>query len=223
MRQIPLNLSLPDTASFGNYLAGENQTVVDFLQQGESGSILLYGLPGAGLSHLLQACCRAVEEQRNTAIYIPLNHREIQPEMLEGLERFTLVCLDDVHSRLGDAQWEEALFHCYNRIQLQQGRLVMSSHLAPGQFNYRLADLQSRLLGSVIFMVKPLSDPEKMTALQQNAHQRGMMLSDEVASYLLNRFPRDMPALFKVLDELDRASLSFQRRLTIPFIKTVLE
>jgi DnaA family protein len=37
----------------------------------------------------------------------------------------------------------------------------------------------------------------------------------------LNRFPRDLNALFEVLDKLDQESLIKQRRITIPFIREV--
>jgi DnaA family protein len=38
----------------------------------------------------------------------------------------------------------------------------------------------------------------------------------------LRRFPRDMSTLGRLLDEIDLASLSAQRRLTIPFVKSIL-
>jgi DnaA family protein len=47
-------------------------------------------------------------------------------------------------------------------------------------------------------------------------------MPDETASYLLRRLPRDMPALFDLLDQLDEASLAAQRKLTVPFVKSVL-
>ena len=39
---------------------------------------------------------------------------------------------------------------------------------------------------------------------------------------LLSRQQRDLPALFALLDRLDQASLAAQRRLTIPFVRDVL-
>jgi DnaA family protein len=40
---------------------------------------------------------------------------------------------------------------------------------------------------------------------------------------MLRRFPRDLPTLFALFDTLDTASLIEQRRLTIPFVKSVLD
>ncbi len=44
-------------------------------------------------------------------------------------------------------------------------------------------------------------------------------MTEEVANYLLTRFPRDMHSLFALLDRLDTATLAAQRRLTIPFLR----
>ncbi len=45
---------------------------------------------------------------------------------------------------------------------------------------------------------------------------------EETANYLLTRRKRDMASLYALLDRLDLESLKAQRRLTIPFVKTVL-
>ena len=68
-----------------------------------------------------------------------------------------------------------------------------------------------------------LVDDDKKRALKLRAVTRGFDLPDEVGDYLLRYFPRDMHALFALLDHLDTASVVAQRRLTIPFVKTVLE
>jgi len=48
-------------------------------------------------------------------------------------------------------------------------------------------------------------------------------LNDEVLNYLLVRENRDMNNLYQLLDRLDKASLAARRKLTIPFIKKILE
>ena len=45
----------------------------------------------------------------------------------------------------------------------------------------------------------------------------------KVARYILARYPRDLDSLFALLDKLDVASLAEQRRLTIPFLRSLEE
>ena len=64
-----------------------------------------------------------------------------------------------------------------------------------------------------------LRDPQQRV----RAQERGFELPDETGRYLMSRYPRDLSSLFAVLDRLDQASLQAQRRLTVPFVKQVLE
>jgi DnaA family protein len=75
----------------------------------------------------------------------------------------------------------------------------------------------------LIFHLEPLSDLEKINVLQQRAHLRGFELSDEVAEYLVKRVKRDLPSLIKLLNKFDDATLVEKRKLTVPFVKSLLE
>ncbi len=74
----------------------------------------------------------------------------------------------------------------------------------------------------MVYQLKALDDVQRMRALQLRAQQKGFEMPDETASYLLRRLPRDIPALFDLLEQLDEASLAAQRKLTVPFVKSVL-
>jgi DnaA family protein len=86
-----------------------------------------------------------------------------------------------------------------------------------------LPDLQSRLARLPVFQVQALGDDERVAALQLRAQHRGLDLPDDTARYLLKRSRRDMASLYALLDKLDLEALRAQRRLTIPFVKGVLE
>jgi len=70
--------------------------------------------------------------------------------------------------------------------------------------------------------LRPLDEAGEHEALRRRAAQRGLDLPDETTRYLLRRFPRDMRTLGKLLDEIDVAALSAQRRLTVPFVREIL-
>ena len=63
---------------------------------------------------------------------------------------------------------------------------------------------------------------DRAAALRLHAAARGLELDAAAAEFLLKRVARDMTALTQWLARLDRASLSAQRRLTIPFIREQL-
>jgi DnaA family protein len=172
---------------------------------------------------LLQAACLQLEQFDQQAVYLPLadlvGHG---PALLEGLEHCELVCLDDLDAVAGNPEWEEALFHLFNRLRDGGRRLLLSANTAPRELPLGLADLKSRLSQALVFQMRELAEEDKLHALQLRASRRGLQLSDEVAAFILNRGTRSMNALFELLEQLDQASLQAQRKLTIPFLKEIL-
>lgn len=223
--QLPLGIRLRDTATFGNFVAGDNAEAVEFLRRGdgESRNVFLWGGRGTGKTHLLQAACHAAADC-GTAAYAPLARAgELTPGFLEGLEGLALVCVDDVQAIAGAAEWENGLFHLFNRIRAAGGRLVVAADVPLHAIGLRLPDLVTRLGWGLVFQLKALSDEQKGRAMQLRANARGLELGDNVVRFLLRRYARDTGALFGLLDRLDEASLSTQRRLTIPFVRELLE
>jgi DnaA family protein len=215
--QLTLNIRLRDDATFANFYSENNQQLITHLQNSSDQFIYLWGKPGSGRSHLLQATCQAV----NTAIYLPMT-TELKPEILSGLENMDILCLDDIHHIAGIKSWEETIFHLFNKVSANNARLIIAANTPPTILTITLPDLKSRLASGITFQVQSLSDQQKLAALQLRAKNRGLQLSKEAGKFLLNRYARDTNSLFDILEKLDQASLAAQRKLTIPFIKTIL-
>jgi DnaA family protein len=222
--QLPLGIGLKDGATFENFYPAGNELVLQALQQGDDAMLYLWGAGGSGKSHLLQALCHATAAIGHSPVYLPLQELvSLSPALLEGLEQQALIAVDDIQVVAGLSQWEEGLFHLYNRVRDSGHRLVVSATSAPAGLALALPDLASRLGWGPVFQLSALTDMDKRLALQLRAHRRGLEMGDEVAGYLLRRCPRDMDSLFNLLNRLDQASLVAQRRLTIPFVRQLLD
>jgi DnaA family protein len=183
----------------------------------------VWGGEGVGRSHLLQAACLRVEQRGEQAVYLPLAEVvEYGPALLENLEQCALVCLDDLDAVAGRTEWEEALFHLFNRLRDSGRRLLLAASKSPRELAIKLPDLHSRMTLALVFQLHSLSDEDKLRALQLRASHRGLHMSDEVGRFILTRGERSMSALFELLERLDQASLQAQRKLTIPFLKETL-
>ncbi|MFA7618991.1 MAG: DnaA regulatory inactivator Hda [Thiohalomonadaceae bacterium] len=220
--QLALRLALPDSATLANFHMGDNGALLHALKSDEP-FIYLWGNPGAGKSHLLQAACHAAADAGDCPAYLPLRDLiATDPEVFEGLEAAGLVCLDDVDAIAGRQAWEQALFHLYNRVRDAGGRMLATGPAAPAGLDIRLPDLVSRLSWGPVFQLHALDDEGKMAALRARARARGLELSEDVAAYLMRRFARDPHSLFALLDRIDAASLVAKRRITIPFLRELL-
>ena len=223
MAQLPLAVTLDDYASFATFVSGGNAAAVEHvhsLAAGEQDTVWLWGAAGAGKSHLLQAACRAATAVQRRAMYVALP--AASPAILTDLEHIDLLALDDVHKIAGELAWEQPLFVILNAFLGRNGALLLAANAPASQCGFRLADLTSRGAGAVTYRLAPLRDDERAAALRLHAAARGLELDGAAAEFLLKRVPRDMTALIEWLTRLDRASLSAQRRLTIPFIREQL-
>jgi DnaA family protein len=225
--QLLLNIKLPDGATFDSFVG--DQGVLEVLQQQlrcddpNLWYIYLWGKSGSGCSHLLQAACHEGRSKDLACVFVSLSQPgTVSPELLDGLENQDLICLDDLGCILGNSQWEEAIFHLFNRARMSGTRLLVGSSRPPGELELGLADLKSRLTSGLVYHLQELGDEQKLTALRLRAANRGMNLEPEVARFILTRLDRGIDQLFAALDQLDQASLHQQRKLTINFAKEVL-
>ncbi len=225
--QLALAIQLNDEATFKEYCWGDNTLVQKELLAALSNTgepfIYLWGAPGCGKSHLLQACCQHLGTNE-ASIYLPLNTLKTwDPTILGDLEMHRLFCMDELDAIVGLPAWEEALFHLYNRIRdNQDATLIMAGNTPPQHTPILLPDLKSRLSSGLLMHVKELSDHDKAETLSLEAARRGFTLPSNVAQFLVNRSARNMHDLHALLDKLDHASLVAQRKITIPFIKSTL-
>jgi DnaA-homolog protein len=227
MQQLPLGVRLADRAVFASFLAGPNLQAVEHLRElalGAGGGVgWLCGPTGCGKTHLLQAACAAAGDSRRAG-YFPLS--ELAPlgtGVLDGLPQIECLCLDDVDAVAGQLDWERSLFGVFREIEERGGRLIAAARTPPALLGWVLPDLASRFAASAVFQLRVLDEVEQRAALRLRAQVRGLDLPQETARWLQLRFARDMRTLYDLLDTLDEAAIIAQRRLTVPFIRSVLK
>lgn len=229
-----LALKFPDDETFASFYPGQNASLLTQLKNSVVGLgvpvLYMWGESGSGRSHLLHALCSEVDERGESVAYIPLHHYQgMSLDIFENMESVTLVCIDNIDAIAGNPKWEKALFDFYNRwsdgekTRPSGASLVLCASHLPKQLGIKLDDLVSRLEWGACYHLAPLNDEEKLGALQLRAQLKGMKLPVDVGRFLLNRLSREMDTLLATLDSLDNASLVAKRKLTIPFVKEVLD
>lgn len=221
--QLSLAVELDNQATLENFFApsgSTHQQALNLLVDQTEQYVYLSGPSGVGLSHLLQAIC----QQGELAVYLPLADIRHYPaeDIFEGLESVSLLCLDDFHLVADQPDWQQPLFNLFNRCHETATRLVVAAQRAPDQLGVFLPDLLSRLKSGIVLQLNSFDDEDLQHLLQYRARRRGLELSEDVATFMLSRLPRQTQQLMHSLEMLDKASLQEQRRLTVPFIKDVL-
>ncbi|HBC71588.1 MAG TPA: DnaA regulatory inactivator Hda [Coxiellaceae bacterium] len=227
LKQLTLNLCLKDAASFANFFVGDNAQLIKVLSDlyigNSSPFVYFWGKEGSGKSHLLSALCQLFGEHGLAASYLPFEDvKQFSPQILDDLEALDLLCIDDLHLIAGNLDWEEKIFYCFNEMLAHGKQVVITADVAPQILQLQISDLKSRMMSGLIFEVQPLDDLGKIASLKLRAKLRGLELNDVVAQFLLNHYERNPKNLFAVLEKLDKAALVAQRKLTIPFVKDIL-
>lgn len=207
MNQLALDLLQPLQPRLDNFVAGRNAEAVAALHAVVGGrsverSIYLWGSSGCGRTHLVRSLL-AVGGWVWTA--------EADPE------RPGLAVLDGVEGL--DVPGQVALFNRLNAVRASpRCACVTTGDAAPARLGLR-EDLRTRLGWGLVYQLQPLSDGEKLAALQAHAAARGVQVSEDLLPYLLSHLPRNLRTLTAALDALDAFALAHRRALTVPLLK----
>ncbi len=225
-RQFPLDLRWPPHQRLDAFWPGANVSAlrgVSDVVDGGDAWLYLQGVSGTGKSHLLIGACRAAIEAKRHARYVSLAEFPApRAEAISAIEAEGLVAIDDVQAIAGDRDAERALFDLYNRAKVASARMLFAASASPPELGIGLPDLVSRLAMCTQYALRPLDDAGRRAMLRLLAGRMGLRLDDDVLDWWFARRPRDPASLVAMLQQLDRAALAAQRRVTIPFLRELL-
>ncbi|GAB3263880.1 DnaA/Hda family protein [Chitinimonas naiadis] len=220
MKQLPLDLQLPEPCGFDDYLIGPNLEAFLALKAladgaGSEGCVYLWGASGTGKSHLLKA---ATQRAMVAGLYAHYWDAAVTPldELAHGYE---LLAVDHVDGL--DAEGQIALFSLIN-AQREAGRAILTAGRLPPARQALREDLTTRLGWGLVFEIGEPDDEDKAALLRHRARARGCEVEEAVCRWLVIHQSRDLGALTRLLDKLDRAALAAGRPLTLPFAREAL-
>lgn len=223
---MPLALRFPHEQRLETYLGAASGIVARLQAVAEgrlSETMYLQGGNGSGKTHLLLGACAAAEAVGRRPQYLSM--ARVAGHALaafEGLEGADLVALDDLDA-IGSAHGDEvALFDLHNRLRDAGVGLLYAALSPPAMLALTLPDLRSRLAQCTVVPLRGLDDAGRAAVLRQRAASRGLAFDDAALDWLLTRCSRDLSGLTAMFEQIDRASLAAQRRITVPFLRQLL-
>jgi len=233
-RQLPLALRYPPDQRLETFVAAPGGALAQLRALAHSGGvgdathgrpdwILLAGPAGVGKTHLALAVCAAADAAGRRAVYLPLKAAAGRLRAaLDALEGSDVVALDGLDAIAGHRDDEVSLFDFHNRARSAGLAVLYTAQASLDALPLDLPDLRSRLAQCTRILLSPLGDEGRLTVLRERAQRRGLVLDEAALDWLLKRVGRDLAGLTALLDQLDRASLAAQRRITVPFLRKAL-
>ena len=217
--QIPIDFEFLKKKTFDNFIIGNNEKLFHELANVSNNNqiILIYGQKSSGKTHI----CNALLNQLNIPnlfINIDVNLDQIDPS-----DSYDLLVIDDFDLLISKPIFEEKLFIILNNQILNKKPTVITSSRYINECSLTLKDLSSRLLSDKIFTINELSDSEKIEMMVSLSSQRGLVIPEKSLNYIINNCNRDLFFLCAFIRNLDDVSLSAKKRITIPFIKKVID
>ena len=227
MAQLPLPLFFDRRFSLQNYIASNAayihaQLTALFDETGEA-LLGLWGGSDSGKTHLLNACAHYARHCRITFhLYDAGQLVDARADNFSELPTGSVVGVDNLDLLAGNRAWEEQFYQLINRVKAGELRFVFSLSRQPRDIGFRLPDLKSRLMWGLLIELNSPDDAQIEDILRQRARLLGMVIGDEALVYLLSHFSRKLSDQMDMLYRLDFASMSSQRKITIPLIREVL-
>ncbi|MFV2030240.1 DnaA regulatory inactivator Hda [Neisseria sp. S1] len=217
MNQLIFDFSADAYPAFDKFLGTVNAELVHVLQQQHGQFIYVWGQPGSGKSHLLQAWIVQALAAGYRAAYIDAARMPLTEEAFDA----DYLAIDQA-DKLGDEE-QALLFSIFNRFRNSgKGFLLLSADAPPQRLMIR-EDLRTRMGYCLVYEVKPLTDEEKINALMSMAAARQITVEPEIFEYLLNHWRRDMDSLMQMLDTLDSYAVTLGKRITLPLLRQLLK
>lgn len=225
--QLPLALRYPPDQRLESFIAAPEGVLaqLEAVARGAASDwVYVTGPAGTGKTHLALAVCAAAEGAGRSAAYLPLVAAAGRlRDALEALEGRDVVALDGLEAIAGQREDEVALFDFHNRARAAGVTLIYTARHTPDALGLVLPDLRSRLSQCGRVMLDVLDDAGRAAVLRERAQRRGLVLEEAAIDWMLTRTGRDLGGLLGLLDRLDRESLAAQRRVTVPFLRRVVE
>jgi chromosomal replication initiation ATPase DnaA len=172
--------------------------------------VCIYGTKGSGKTHLGR-----IWQNKSSARDITIN--DLNQFLYRDETASYLV--DDIEKLLSQ---ENNLLHFINYIIENKKFLLITAQTKLHELKLKIPDLKSRLQSIITYKIDSPTDKliEQMLVKSFSDHQ--IIVGEEIIKFLTSRIERNFDSIKKTVDILNKSSLSQNKKITIPFVKTIL-
>ncbi len=183
----------------------------------------LWGGTDSGKTHLLNACAYFARQQGiSFQLYDGVELLDCDPSIFQNLSGCRVLAVDNLDAVCGCQEWEERFYHVINSSRTDELQFIYSLSNRPQDLDCRLADFKSRLTWGLLLQLQTTEESGIGDIVRFRASLLGIDLSKEVVAYLLTHYSRRLSDQIKILGILDTASLTTQKKISVPMIKEAL-
>ncbi len=232
--QIPLalNFSSAEEVSMATFLVAEhNQLPFDCINSLLESKFLdtatfvyLYGTKGVGKTHLVKAIINRALSLNVEAIQLNLSDWiDFQPSaILNELETYDIICIDDIDSVASHPDWEAELFSLYNRwLAKASGLMFVTAQNSSTTSGFQKPEYITRLQSGVTLHLHEPTPEFICKVIIEKERMRGGVLQPEFAQKIVTKL-KTLPDCLTALNMLDEQALEHKKGINNRLVSSVL-
>lgn len=158
--------------------------------------LFVFGAPGVGKTHLIQAIGIRIKETTPSARVLYLTARLFESQFTTAVrsgkindfinfyQSIDTLIIDDIQDLIGKQSTQNTFFHIFNHLIQNQKQLVLASDCCPS----KMEGMEKRLISRFTMgMTAELESPDlqlRKEVLHQKAEQDGLSLPEDVVEYI---------------------------------------
>lgn len=158
--------------------------------------LFVYGVPGVGKTHLIQAIGIRIKEvcPSNRVLYITARLFESQyttavsrgkiNDFINFYQSIDTLIIDDIQDLIGKQGTQNTFFHIFNHLILNRKQLVLASDCAPSNMEGMEKRLISRFNMGVVAELEQPDYTLRLDVLRQKSEQDGVQLPADVMEFI---------------------------------------
>lgn len=237
----PFSLPLNDKYTFDSFVVGPCNRLAHAAAQAlaqKPGRVynpfFLYGGPGLGKTHLLQAVGHRIMESHPrlriayvsgemfTSQYVTAIREHRSEEFRQRYRGIDVWLVDDVHFLAGKERTKEEFFHTFNALIQTNKQIILSSDRSPRDLAPLEERLKSRFESGLVADIAPPDLETRIAILESKALADKVEIGQPILECIAGLIPTNVRALEGALITLLAYSSLMKTPLTIPLAQDVL-
>ena len=239
---LPYRKALPKQSwrfNFDDFVVGDsNRMAVAAAKEvcregGDVQTLFVYANAGMGKTHLSQAIGQDISIAKRRVAYLTAEdfvsrfvsalHRHELEDFKKHLCDLDVLLFEDVHFLQGKPKMQETALGIVKSIQGNGGRVVFTSSFSPKELQKVDSHLVSYFCSGIMEHIDSPDSKMRYDILKKKAYSFGMVLNDDVLSFLSERLDGDIRQLVSCLKNLAFKLKMADGKLTKDIILDVLE
>ncbi|NCU41573.1 MAG: chromosomal replication initiator protein DnaA [Candidatus Moranbacteria bacterium] len=198
--------------------------------------LFLYGGVGLGKTHLLQSIGNTILTKQPKKKILYTTSEKFTQELITSIKEqntdafknnyrtIDLLIIDDVQFLSGREKTQNEFFHIFNTLYQQNKQIVISSDRPPKAIATLEDRLRSRFEGGMIADINQPDLETRIAILQNKAHQKNLLLSDEILLFIAENITQNVRELEGALNRISAIQqFNHIHALTIKDVENILK